>query len=152
LRGRSIKFCWGGNLPGEGARPRWKINDVIDFWRVEDLQRNKRLLLRARDENAGKHGWNFKSRMKAAKRLSINAYFYTQSLGEVVLVFLFTAASIYLQSLIKQIEKEAFLFLNPDPFIPRNRPSLPCARRMPSGTNLNLPREPISGIGFPAMI
>jgi len=59
-----------------------KINDVIDFWRIEDIKRNQRLLLRAEMKIPGKAWLEFEidKNENKTKRLSVTAYYNTDSL------------------------------------------------------------------------
>lgn len=48
LRGTIDRVLAGvGTQRGRRSASQLRVNDVVDFWRVEDLQRNRRLLLRA---------------------------------------------------------------------------------------------------------
>jgi hypothetical protein len=82
LRGTIDKASLGvGTSRGRRSQKRLKINDVIDFWRVEDLQENRRLLLRAEMKMPGKAWLEFQIQEEGSqRRLSIDAHFQTQSL------------------------------------------------------------------------
>jgi hypothetical protein len=82
LRGMLDRILLGvGTLRGRKQDAKLKINDVIDFWRVEDLQKNKRLLLRAEMKLQGKAWLEFFVEENNGKRkLSVIAYFYTLSI------------------------------------------------------------------------
>jgi uncharacterized protein YbjT (DUF2867 family) len=57
LRGMVDRLLLGvGSQRGRRSDATLKINDVIDFWRVEDIKQNKRLLLRAEMKIPGR-GW-----------------------------------------------------------------------------------------------
>ncbi len=74
-----------GSLRGRKSRSRLEVNDVIDFWRVEDLQKNQRLLLRAEMRMPGKAWLEFNIVDGGAHtKLSITAHFHTKTaLGRV---------------------------------------------------------------------
>ncbi len=57
------------------------IGDVVDFWRVEDLHRNKRLLLRAEMRVPGQAWLEFTIEPEGdANRLTVKAHYHTTSL------------------------------------------------------------------------
>jgi uncharacterized protein YbjT (DUF2867 family) len=121
LRGAIDKILLGvGTSRGRRSQKTLKINDVIDFWRVEDLQRNKRLLLRAEMKMPGKAWLEFQVQDEGPqRRLSINAYFYTQSLGGRLYWYFFLPLHRFIfKGLIKQIEKRSV------PFSAENHPIL----------------------------
>ncbi len=67
-----------GSLRGRKSSSRLEVNDVIDFWRVEDLQKNCRLLLRAEMRMPGKAWLEFNIGDEGARtKLSITAHFHT---------------------------------------------------------------------------
>jgi len=77
IRGRIDRILMGvGMSRGRRSATSLRINDVIDVWRVEDLIRNKRLLLRAEMRLPGKAWLEFKIEKESPQnRLSVIAYF-----------------------------------------------------------------------------
>lgn len=76
-RGFIDKLLMGvGTERGRKAKNTLQINDVIDFWRVEKLVQDKRLLLRAEMKLPGKAWLEFKiDKVSKKNLLTINAYF-----------------------------------------------------------------------------
>jgi uncharacterized protein YbjT (DUF2867 family) len=110
LRGAIDKVFLGvGTSRGRRSQTTLKINDVIDFWRVEDLQKNRRLLLRAEMKMPGKAWLEFQIQDEGSqRRLSINAYFHTQSMwGRLYWYFFLPLHQFIFNGLIKQIEKRS---------------------------------------------
>jgi uncharacterized protein YbjT (DUF2867 family) len=110
LRGAIDKVLLGvGTSRGRRSQTTLKINDVIDFWRVEDLQKNRRLLLRAEMKMPGKAWLEFQIQDEGPqRRLSINAYFHTQSMWGKLYWYLFLPLHQFIfNGLIKQIEKRS---------------------------------------------
>ncbi len=81
LRGMIDRILGGvGTSRGRRSYTDLKINDVIDFWRIEDLQQNKRLLLRAEMILSGKAWLEFDIKEEGHQRqLSLTAYYDTQN-------------------------------------------------------------------------
>ena len=77
LRGMVDRIFMGvGTSRGRRSASTLRTNDVIDFWRVESLTRNKRLLLRAEMRLPGKAWLEFKIEEKERlNNLSVVAYF-----------------------------------------------------------------------------
>lgn len=70
-----------GTARGRKSYSNLEINDAIDFWRVEDIKQNRRLLLRAEMKLPGMAWLAFNiNREKSKCRLSITAYFYTKTM------------------------------------------------------------------------
>jgi hypothetical protein len=110
LRGTIDKILLGvGSSRGRRSQTTLKINDVVDFWRVEDLQKNKRLLLRAEMKMPGKAWLEFQIQdADYQRKLSIRAYFHTQSLGGKLYWYFFLPFHRFIfNGLIKQIEKRS---------------------------------------------
>ena len=121
LRGAIDKVLLGvGTSRGRRSQTTLKINDVIDFWRVEDLQSNRRLLLRAEMKMPGKAWLEFQIQDEGRqRRLSINAYFHTQSMwGRLYWYFFLPLHQFIFNGLIKRIEKRSA------PFPPEKDPVL----------------------------
>jgi hypothetical protein len=110
LRGAADKILLGvGTSRGRKSQTTLKINDVIDFWRTEDLQPNKRLLLRAEMKLPGKAWLEFNIREEdGRRRLSIIVYYYTYCLWGKLYWYLFLPLHrLIFNDLIKQIEKRS---------------------------------------------
>ena len=78
LRGFIVRILLGvGTSRGRRSESELRINDVIGFWRVEDLVPDNRLLLRAEMILPGKAWLEFRIRLedKQRNRLSVHAYF-----------------------------------------------------------------------------
>lgn len=74
-------FLGAGTIRGRKSYSHLKVNDVVDFFRVEDIQENHRLLLRAEMKIPGRAWLEFKVDEEDGKRkLSVIAYYNTQSL------------------------------------------------------------------------
>jgi hypothetical protein len=110
LRGGFDRMLLGvGSSRGRRSLSSLKINDVIDFWRVEDLQRDKRLLLRAEMKLPGRSWLEFSIKKEASKRrLSVIAYYHTNSLvGRIYWYIFLPFHNLIFNDLIKQIEKRS---------------------------------------------
>lgn len=107
LRGFMDRMMFGvGTLRGRKSLSTLRINDVIDFWRIEDLQDDERLLLRAEMKVPGKAWLEFRVEDFDSKRkLSVTAYFDTKGLfGKIYWYFFVPFHHIIFKNLIKQIE------------------------------------------------
>ncbi len=82
LRGMIDRIMGGvGSSRGRRSYASLKINDVIDFWRIEDLQENRRLLLRAEMLLPGKAWLEFQIKdLQGTRSLGLTAYYDTKSL------------------------------------------------------------------------
>ncbi len=108
LRGNVDRLLLGvGTSRGRRSRSSLRINDVIDFWRVEDLRQNKMLLLRAEMKLPGKAWLQFDiSPQGAMNRLSVKAFYQTHSfLGKAYWYFFLPFHHFIFRDLIAQIEK-----------------------------------------------
>jgi hypothetical protein len=112
LRGLLDRVFLGvGMSRGRKSRVHLEIHDVIDFWRIEDLQENQRLLLRAEMKLPGR-AWlelSVKPVEKTDRRvLSVTAFFDTNSiLGRIYWNLMLPAHGFIFGNLIKQIEKRS---------------------------------------------
>ena len=107
LRGTIDKALLGvGTSRGRRGQASLEINDVLDFWRVEDLQKNMRLLLRAEMKMPGKAWLEFQIQDEGwQRRLSIKAYFHTErTSGRLYWYFFLPLHRLIFNGLIKQIE------------------------------------------------
>ena len=82
LRGALDKFLMGvGTARGRRSESILEINDVIDFWRVENLKRDQLLLLRAEMKLPGKAWLELKiERKNSGNKLYCKAYYQPQNL------------------------------------------------------------------------
>ena len=109
-RGILDRLLFGvGTARGRRSQSSLNINDVIDFWRVEDLQPNRLLLLRAEMKLPGKAWLEFDINQENNKRcLTITAYFHTKSLFGKVYWYIFLPFHRFIfTDLIEQIEKRS---------------------------------------------
>jgi len=81
LRGLLDRLIGGvGTSRGRRSHTTLKINDVIDFWRIEDLQAGKRLLLRSEMKLPGKAWLEFEIiESQGQRQLSLMAHYDTKS-------------------------------------------------------------------------
>lgn len=110
LRGAIDKIFLGvGTSRGRKSQTTLKINDVIDFWRVEDLQKNKRLLLRAEMRLPGKAWLEFKVCDEGNdRRLTITAHYHPEGyFGEAYWYIFLPFHRVLFNNLIKQIESRS---------------------------------------------
>ncbi len=82
LRGMMDRIILGvGSSRGRRRYTGLNINDVVDFWRVEDIIPEKRLLLRAEMKLPGKAWLEFLLEGVGEKnRVTINAYYHTSTI------------------------------------------------------------------------
>ncbi len=110
LRGWVDKVFMGvGHGRGRRSQTTLKVNDVIDWWRIEDLQPDMRLLLRAEMKLPGKAWLEFDIESAEGKnRLSIVAHYYTESIAGRIYWYVFVPFHhVIFNELIRQIEKRA---------------------------------------------
>jgi uncharacterized protein YbjT (DUF2867 family) len=108
LRGVLDRVLMGvGTSRGRKSATSVGINDVIDFWRVEDCKPDERLLLRAEMKLPGRAWLEFRiDRENDKNRLSVKAYYQTRSIWGKLYWYLFLPFHIFIFSdLIKQIER-----------------------------------------------
>lgn len=110
LRGVVDRLLMGvGTSRGRRSISSLQINDVIDFWRVEDLQPQKRLLLRAEMKLPGKAWLEFTIINRGHTNiLSTTAYYQTTSVFGRIYWYVFLPFHTFIfANLIKQIEKRS---------------------------------------------
>lgn len=112
LRGLLDRVFMGvGSSRGRKSRVHLEIHDVIDFWRIEDLVENQRLLLRAEMKMPGRAWLEMTVEQIAGsdhRLLSVAAYFDTQSFfGKVYWYCLVPLHFFIFKNMIKQIEKRS---------------------------------------------
>jgi hypothetical protein len=98
-----------GTPRGRKSQSQLKINDVLDFWRVEDLILDQKLLLRAEMRFPGKAWLEFNIKEEQAQRkLSIITYYHAQSLLKKIYWYLFLPFHHFLfRHLLEEIEKRS---------------------------------------------
>lgn len=110
LRGMLDRILLGvGTSRGRRSISTLRINDVIDFWRVEDLKNDEMLLLRAEMKLPGRAWLEFSIDRKEHKNcLSVKGYFQPQGLfGKIYWYIFLPFHHIIFSDLIKQIEKRS---------------------------------------------
>jgi hypothetical protein len=110
VRGSLDRVLFGvGSQRGRKSASRLQINDVIDFWRVEDLQEDKSLLLRSEMKLPGRAWLKFTiSEEEDRRRLSTTAYFDTKSgFGKIYWYLFWPFHQSIFRGLIRQIEHRA---------------------------------------------
>jgi len=110
LRGWVDKVLLGvGHGRGRRSQTTLKVNDVIDWWRIEDLRPDMRLLLRAEMKLPGKAWLEFKIDPEGDRnRLSVIAHYFTESfLGRLYWYIFIPFHHVIFNDLIKQIEKRS---------------------------------------------
>jgi uncharacterized protein YbjT (DUF2867 family) len=108
LRGAVDRLLLGvGSARGRRSLSSLRVDDVIDFWRVESLQQDAMLLLRAEMKLPGKAWLQFRiDRQGDKNRLGVNAYYLPNGLFGRLYWYMFLPFHFYIfHSLIKQIEK-----------------------------------------------
>ncbi len=104
-------FMGVGTSRGRRSYSDLRINDVIDFWRVEDLKPNEMLLLRAEMKLPGKAWLKFDINSlddNELHRLSVEAFFDTRSLFGKIYWYMFLPFHRFIfYDLIHQIEKRS---------------------------------------------
>jgi uncharacterized protein YbjT (DUF2867 family) len=110
LRGAVDRLLLGvGSVRGRRSSSSLRIDDVIDFWRVEDLRRDTMLLLRAEMKLPGKAWLQFRIDPEAdKKRLLVKAYYQPRGVFGKPYWYIFLPFHFFIfQSLIRQIEKRS---------------------------------------------
>ncbi len=110
LRGFLDRVFFGvGLIRGRKSPTQLEINDVVDFWRVEDLQRNSRLLLRSEMKMPGKAWLEFRIEEESGRRrITVTAHYDTHSVWGKLYWYLFLPFHHFLfVRLLKAIEKKS---------------------------------------------
>lgn len=110
VRGGLDRVLFGvGSQRGRKSASKLHINDVIDFWRVEDLREKERLLLRSEMKLPGRAWLEFRLSEEGERRkLSITAHFDTRGVFGKIYWYLFWPFHLSIfQGLIQQIEQRA---------------------------------------------
>ncbi len=110
-RGMIDRLLMGiGTMRGRRSDHNLRENDVIDFWRVERLEVNRTLRLRAEMKLPGKAWLEFRIQPleEGRNRLSVEAFFYTNTLFGKAYWYCFYPFHFYIfNDLIKGIEKRS---------------------------------------------
>jgi len=109
-RGMVDRIFFGvGSARGRKSHSHLEINDVIDFWRVENIRENRRLLLRAEMLLPGRAWLEFNiNDENRRRRLSVNAYFHTRTVFGKAYWYAFLPFHRFIfTDLIEQIEKRS---------------------------------------------
>ncbi|MEE9436666.1 MAG: SDR family oxidoreductase [Candidatus Adiutricales bacterium] len=109
-RGSMDRLIFGvGTARGRKSLSTLAVNDVIDFWRVEDIQVNQRMLLRAEMKLPGKAWLEFTIEDASDFRpLAVKAHFFTKSrFGRFYWYLFLPFHSLIFKGLIEQIEKRS---------------------------------------------
>ena len=110
LRGAIDKMLLGvGTTRGRKSASTLGVNDVVDFWRVEKLEKNALLLLRAEMKLPGKAWLEFGIKKGGdVNDLFIKAYYQTQSFWGKIYWYIFLPFHDYIfNDLIRQIAKKS---------------------------------------------
>jgi len=110
VRGAADRILLGvGTSRGRRSQTTLKINDVIDFWRAEDLQPDQRLLLRAEMKLPGKAWLEFDIQDQGSRRrLAIIVHYYPHGLpGKIYWYAFLPLHRLLFNNLIQQIEKRS---------------------------------------------
>jgi uncharacterized protein YbjT (DUF2867 family) len=110
LRGMLDRLLMGvGTSRGRKSATTLVKNDVIDFWRVEDLKANERLLLRAEMKLPGRAWLEFRIKNEgSANRLSVKAYYQTRTyFGKLYWYFFLPFHVFIFKDLIRMIERRS---------------------------------------------
>jgi hypothetical protein len=98
-----------GTSRGRKSATTLGVNDVIDFWRVEDYKTNERLLLRAEMKLPGRAWLEFRIERSGDKNcLSVKAHYQARGIIGKLYWYLFLPFHIFIfKDLIKQIERRS---------------------------------------------
>ena len=111
LRGKIDRFLTGvGSQRGRKHFFPLKVNDVIDFWRVEAIESNKRLLLRAEMLVPGKAWLEFKLTSEDKnQKLTVTAFYDTHTFFGHIYWYIFLPFHHFIfQDLINGIEEKSY--------------------------------------------
>ncbi len=110
LRGLIDRISLGvGISRGRRSQSSLNVNDVIGFWRVEDIRPNERLLLRAEMKLPGRAWLEFTIReVEGLRELSVIPFYDTNTIfGKIYWYVFMPFHEIIFNDLIKQIEKRS---------------------------------------------
>lgn len=110
LRGGIDRILFGvGSVRGRKSLYHLEVDDVIDFWRIENIERDRNLLLRAEMKLPGKAWLEFTIDDLGDRRLlSVKAYYDTRTLAGRLYWYIFRPFHYFIfKDLIKQIERKS---------------------------------------------
>ncbi len=111
IRGAFDRLLMGvGTARGRRSAATLRVNDVIDFWRVEGLEKDRLLLLRAEMKVPGRAWLEFRVEPEGElqNRLTVTAYYQSRGLWGRVYWYIFLPFHHFIfYDLIKQIEKRS---------------------------------------------
>ena len=110
IRGMFDRLLMGvGTLRGRRSESTLRVNDVIDFWRVEIIEQNRQLLLRAEMKVPGRAWLEFRIDPDGEQnRLTVTAYYQSKGLWGRIYWYIFLPFHHFIfYDLIKQIEKRS---------------------------------------------
>lgn len=110
IRGMADRLLFGvGTSRGRKSQSTLEPNDVIDFWRVEDLVPRRRLLLRSEMKMPGLAWLEFTITPQNGRRLlAVTAHYHTHTLLGKIYWFIFLPFhGLIFNDLIRQLEKRA---------------------------------------------
>jgi uncharacterized protein YbjT (DUF2867 family) len=110
LRGRLDRILMGvGTSRGRRSSSRLRVNDVVDFWRVEDLEPDEKLLLRAEMRLPGMAWLQFGiSPEGKGNRLTVSAYYEPRGLPGKIYWYNFLPFHHFIfVNLLKQIDRRS---------------------------------------------
>lgn len=110
LRGMIDRILLGvGSARGRRSSSTLRVNDVIDFWRVEELEHARKVLLRAEMKLPGMAWLQFSIDPEPdGNRLTVTAYYQPRGvLGKLYWYFFLPFHFFIFQDLIRQIEKRS---------------------------------------------
>jgi len=98
-----------GSSRGRRSSSSLRVNDVIDFWRVEDLRKRRRLLLRAEMKLPGMAWLEFRIDQKGkSNHLSVNAYYQPRGIFGKLYWYVFLPFHFFIfYDLIREIDKRS---------------------------------------------
>ncbi len=111
IRGALDRLLMGvGTARGRRSATTLRVNDVIDFWRVEAIEKNRLLLLRAEMKLPGRAWLEFRADPEGERqnRLTVTAYYQSKGLWGRIYWYIFLPFHHFIfYDLIKQIEKRS---------------------------------------------
>ncbi len=110
IRGTFDRLLMGvGTSRGRRSESSLRVNDVIDFWRVEIIEQNHQLLLRAEMKVPGRAWLEFRIDPDGEQnRLTVTAYYQSKGLWGRIYWYIFLPFHHFIfYDLIKQIEKRS---------------------------------------------
>jgi hypothetical protein len=111
IRGALDRLMMGvGTTRGRRSASTLRVNDVVDFWRVEEIKYHRQLLLRAEMKVPGYAWLEFRVDPISGdkNRLSVNAYYKTKGIWGRTYWYIFLPFHHFIfEDLIKQIERRS---------------------------------------------